>query len=349
MNFHCSTLGNSSLTSSRAKDGKHSVRLPVKHRYRSPVVFEFHVAGKRGAAAYAQMWLQHLTDNEETPIDIPIWTCKNGNRLTQNYITERNVDPPNMIGLEDLKEVGRLQFRARFKAGTDESHRAFVTDNDSRETYETWEACLAEGVRERVVEPDIPARLGALHEESLVHGRDILSQAPEAERKQWLTKTGEDWSGAFGEDPKAYTDGRGRKIAEPGRDRPPHDPHYPSSDEDNEPNGYDSDSSSDIGVKDQRSDRPTPSMDTTRTGYTGHGSPSMDGTSENSSPRSQRTVDQANKRTEKRKHRGLMQWKPARNLAFAKDEAKFGMKRLQKKFTGGLGGREPGVETEAGT
>lgn len=34
------------------------------------------------------------------------------------------------------------------------------------------------------------------------------------------------------------------------------------------------------------------------------------------------------------------------NMAFAKDEAKFTMKKIQHKMTGGLGGREPTVETE---
>lgn len=52
-------------------------------------------------------------------------------------ITEENCK--NEPGLEDLKEVGRLQFRARFKVGTDESHEAFITDNDSHETCETYE------------------------------------------------------------------------------------------------------------------------------------------------------------------------------------------------------------------
>lgn len=54
------------------------------------------------------------------------------------------------------------------------------------------------------------------------------------------------------------------------------------------------------------------------------------------------------KRTEKRKQRGLMQWKPARNAEFAKNQAKVGLNRVKKRFTGGLGGREPGVETETG-
>ena len=34
------------------------------------------------------------------------------------------------------------------------------------------------------------------------------------------------------------------------------------------------------------------------------------------------------------------------NMAFAKDEAKFTMKKMQHKMTGGLSGREPTVETE---
>jgi hypothetical protein len=40
-----------------------------------------------------------------------------------------------------------------------------------------------------------------------------------------------------------------------------------------------------------------------------------------------------------------MQWKPARNAKFAKDEAKIGLAKLKKKVTGGLDGRQPGVET----
>jgi hypothetical protein len=39
-----------------------------------------------------------------------------------------------------------------------------------------------------------------------------------------------------------------------------------------------------------------------------------------------------------------MQWKPMRNLAFAKDEAKFAVRKTLKKGT--LAGRKPDVETE---
>ncbi|KAL9113203.1 MAG: hypothetical protein Q9227_002538 [Pyrenula ochraceoflavens] len=338
-----------------AKDGKHNVRLPVKYRYRSPIVFEFHLPGKRGATAFAQMWLQHLTDNESCDIDIPIWTTKNPNRLTQNYITERNWKAKEVPGLEDLEETGRLQFRCRFKAGTDESHRQFVVDNDSRETYETWEACLAEGVREREVSPVIPSRLQDMHDNSLTEGRDVLKEAPEEERKKWLSKSGQDWSGAFGDDPKAYMDSKGRKIAEPGQDQPPHDPVNPSSDDEHQNGHEDSDSDSDLGItdatnkdsQDSSSTRPKQSMDAN--GSMTNGSPTSLRSDKSLSKTSTKDTNKANKRTEERKHRGLMQWKPARNAAFAKDEAKYAMKKVSRRFTGGLEGRQPGVETETGT
>jgi len=40
-----------------------------------------------------------------------------------------------------------------------------------------------------------------------------------------------------------------------------------------------------------------------------------------------------------------MQWKPARNAKFAMDGGKLGLKKLTKRVTGGLEGRQPGVET----
>ncbi|EXJ89462.1 hypothetical protein A1O3_02529 [Capronia epimyces CBS 606.96] len=344
------------------------MRLPVRYRYRSPVIFEFHVTGKRGAAAYASIWLQNLVDNEETPIDIPIWKTKNGSRLVQNYITEENVQGFKDKGLEDLQEVGRLQFRGRFKAGMDESHRDFVVDNDTRETFETWETCMTEGVRERVVEAEVPASIQQMHEASLTEGRDILQQqASEEERRKWLSRTGEDWSGAFTHDPRAYTNKQHEKIAEPGVDDPPHDPYHPSSD-DGDDDG-DSSSSSDLGINDATSARDEsetahtngvrglngsagrPSADTTTTADTNY--TTMTEASTDSvlpvAKKDARWDAKAGKRAETRKHRGLSQWTPARNVKFAKDEAKIGMSKIKKRFTGGLGGREPGVETETGS
>ena len=371
---HCHTLAEKDgvYFDVNASEGK-QVRMPVQHRYRSPIIFEFHLAGKRGAAAYASIWLQHLTDNEETPIDIPIWTTANGDKLVQNYVTERNCTA--ILGLEDLKEVGRLQFRARFKAGTDESHREFVVDNNTRETFETWEACMTEGVRERVVEPEVPDTIQELHEKSLTEGRDILKSKDESEKRKWTAKTGDDWSGAFGNDPRAYTNKNREMTAEPGRDQPSHDPVNPSDDDDDDDhvngvNGDDSDSEPDLGIHDHDhagnggfSPRKSQdarsygrrSMDTTRTSRTNmtadtsYTTMTEDDSVLDPQRRDDKYLDKSQKRAEERKGRGMMQWKPARNLKFARDEGRFGLNKIKKKLTGGLGGREPGVETEVGS
>ena len=284
------------------KDGKNNVRLPVKFRFRSPVVFEFHTAGKRGAQAYAMIWLHHLIDNTETNINIPIWTTKNGARLIQNYITEDNIKAKEVPGLEDIQEVGRLQFRCQFKAGTDESHEQFVVDNDTRETFETWEACLAEGVRDKKVTKELPPKVQELHDQSLTKGRDVLKGADPEERKRWLTKDGEDWSGAFTHDPKAYMDSSGRKRREPGSQPPLHDPHDPSSD-DNEDEDETSDSDSvDLGLHDA----------TNSGGAKDAAGASKSSEMQNGEKSDDKTREYANKKTEKRKNRGLLQWKPVR-------------------------------------
>lgn len=353
-------------------DGKNNVHLPVKHRYRSPVVFEFHVANKRKADAYAVVWLQHFVDNEDADINIPIWTTAAPARLTQNYITENNCSKEP--GLEDLKEVGRLQFKARFKAGMDESHATFISDNDSRETYESWEACLTEGVRNRKVEKELPERIQQLHEESLTTGRDILKNASEEEKQRWLAKDGKDWSGAFGENPKAYMNTKLKKRREPGVEEPLHDPYHPSDNSDNDDDSRDDSSSeSDLGIKDadnthdpsemdggpdkpnggmkhaatdlspDEASNPRTSLATSRTNNTNNTVTSDESTL------SAKQAKKQEKRTEERKHRGMMQWKPARNAKFAKSQAAIGMSKLKKKVTGGLDGRQPGVETETGT
>ena len=307
------------------------VRLPVKFRYRSPVVFEFYVSGKRGVKAFATIWLHHLVDNEVTEINIPIWTTKNGNRLAQNYITEENTRAKQVPGLEDLEEVGRLQFRGRFKAGTDESHESFIVDSESRETFETWEACMADGTRQRIVSPVVPSGVDDLHNQSLAEGRDVLGQADPEERERWLSKDGTDWSGAFGHNPKAYVNSKGRKRAEPGVEQPVHDPIDPSSDDDGLDDSNDT-GSEDLGVHDANNTNSAASMgEPSQTRLDRHG----------------KSGNEANKRSEKRKNRGMMQWKPIRNAEFAKNEARFAVKRLKKRLVGDLGGREPDVETEA--
>ncbi|POS75940.1 meiotically up-regulated 190 protein [Diaporthe helianthi] len=321
------------------------IRLPVRYRYRSPVFFEFHPAGKRHTDTYASVWLQDLIDFEEKDFDIPIWRCNNGTRLSQNYITEANYrDVPNL----KIEEIGRLRFRGRFKPGTDRDHLKFVSDNDSRETIESWEACYAEGVRKELVVAEVPPSIQKLHDASLTQGRDVLDQAHEKDKEKWLAKDGTDWSGAFGKDPLEMI-GKSRGQ-EDGTD----------SDEDQ----YDDEDSSnpDLGITDATTgpsvyDGGDANGDQSSTGArqsvdSDHGSQLSDQTTKSSSAKSNSSKSpikalkdyRTRSRDLHRQHRGLMQWKPMRNVQFAKDEATFAIRRITK--VGSLSGRKPDVETE---
>lgn len=348
---------------------KHDVKLPVKFRYRSPVVFEFHVQNRRKADSWAVLWLNTLIDNEDMDFDIPIWQTKAHPRLTQNFFNEETLKAGKESGLEDIKEIGRLKFSGRFKPGMDRSHEHFVADNDSRETFETWECCVSEGVRTNKVEKELPERVQELHDQSLTQGRDVLKAANEEDKQKWLNKDGTDWSGAFGDDPARFMDSKGKKRREPGRDTPlreDEDPpdHGSAEDTANE----DSDGSSDLGVVDantannadgygpnspQSTKMSVESARTMESGWTA-GTAGTNDTSntintmdtEEEANLSQKEKEKRQRKVEERKHRGLMQWKPARNLKFAKDEGKIGLRSLKKKFTGDMEGRKPGVETE---
>ncbi|KAF7873879.1 hypothetical protein EAF04_002551 [Stromatinia cepivora] len=312
------------------KEGKNRVRLPVKYRYRSPIVFEFHVTGKRGADAYAVIWLHKLEDNKEEEISIPIWRTDKGMRLTENYITEENFhDIPDI----NIEEVGRLKFSGRFKAGMDEDHEKFVTDNDSRETQETWEACHSEGVRDKIVTKEIPPAVQQLHDQSLTQGRDVLSKADEDEKRKWLDQDGNDWSGAFGQDPAHMV----RKPRGPGgcveanlNEDMSEKSSTASSDSE------DSDAESDLGLNDA----------TTSSANATAEQDGNNGSSHSDNPVKQYQNYKENSKGLHRKQRGLMQWKPMRNLAFAKDEVKFAARRIKNKTS--LSGRQPDVETETG-
>ncbi|KAK3670336.1 hypothetical protein LTR78_009790 [Recurvomyces mirabilis] len=336
-------------------------RLPVKYRYRSPVVFEFHTANKRKPDAYAVLWLSTLTDNEDVDIETPIYSCSAPQHLTQNFITEEMVNKGEIPGLEDIKVVGHLKFKGRFKAGMDESHEHFIVDNDSRETYETWEACLAEGVRTRQVEKELPERVSELHDQSLTQGRDVLKAASEEDKQRWLSKQGTDWSGAFGDDPANYVESHGKRrhasraegpLVEGETEVDTGNDTYDEDDDDNDSFlAGDAGTNGTPGRKSMHSVRTTGTMEsgmttgTTDTANTAGTSGTQGSTLDDMSPKQ---VNRQNKKTEERKQRGMMQWKPARNLKFAKDEGIIGLRRLKGKITGGLEGRQPGVETETG-
>ncbi|KAL2203600.1 meiotically up-regulated protein [Sarocladium strictum] len=312
------------------QEGNERIRLPVRHRYSSPIFFEFTSSGKRHPDAYASTWLHELVDGEEREFDLPVWKCDNSTRLSQNYITEKNFqDIPDM----DMEVVGRVKFRGRFSPGTDSDHIKFVSDNDSRETIEAWEACYAEGVREQEVKVEVPPLVQKLHDESLTHGRDVLAQASEKDKQKWLAKDGTDWSGAFGEDPTTLMSGQAA---------------------DNNSENYDDfdsdDSDPDLGIQDATT-RDSQTEDSQSSGHRGSEDTqaSSTGTMESTESGSKNPIKayrgyKERSRDLHRKHRGLMQWRPMRNAQFAKDEAKFSMRKITK--LGSLDGRKPDVETE---
>ncbi|KAH7311667.1 hypothetical protein B0I35DRAFT_357579 [Stachybotrys elegans] len=316
------------------KEGAGELRLPVRHRYSSPIFMEFYSGTRRHADAYAVLWLLELVDGEEKDFDLPIWKCDNSLRLSQNYITPENYQTIPDISIE---EIGRVQFRGRFSAGTDTDHIRFASDSDSRETIETWEACYAEGVRQQEVRPEVPPHIQKLHDESLTQGRDILAQADEKEKEKWLAKDGTDWSGAFGQDPKqlmAVQSTNSRTSEE-----------YDDFEEEHDDDDEDEDEEPDLGVHEATSDSSRQSD--------GSGRPSVDSSATDATDTSRKSSKNPVKvykdykersRDLHRKHRGLMQWRPMRNVQFAKDEAKFTMRKIRT--LGSLDGRKPDVETE---
>ena len=117
-------------------------------------------------------------------------------------------------------------------------------------------------------------------------------------------------------------------------------------DDDEDENDSSTSSSSDLGIHDATNDD-----EFNETNGLKNGDPSSNTTastgatdlSNNSPNESQIKVER--KATLHRKQRGLMQWKPMRNVAFAKNETKFAIRRTMNK--GSLKGRQPDVETEA--
>lgn len=344
---YCKVEGDSLEWTIKGITDNQSPRLPVRYRYRSPVFFEFHLPGKRHHEHFAAIWLQELIDGEDKLFDIPVWKCDNVMRLSQNFITEDNF---NTIPDIKIEEVGRLRFRGRFKAGTDRDHLRFVSDNDSRETIETWEACFAEGVRQEEVLKSIPATIQKLHDDSLTGGRDVLATAPEEERRKWLSKDGTDWTGAFGQDPADLMTGHeGREEPEYEQDSDSEPTDSPAS----KPHSTSSQYSDDLGVNDATSDAAgssdyaRPSTSTSGgalTQTTTNSGESKKSKSSSMNPIKQYKDYKERSRDLHRQHRGLMQWRPLRNAQFAKDEAKFAIRRVS--HMGALSGRQPDVETE---
>lgn len=327
--------------------GGGNIRMPVRHRFRSPIFMEFYPLGKRHADAYATLWLLELVDGEEEEYDIPIWKCSNGLRLSQNYITHDNYQDFRDLHIE---EVGRVKFKGRFSPGTDSDHIRFITDNESRETIETWEACFADGVRQSEVRTEVPPMVQKLHDESLTHGRDILAQASQNDKDRWLARDGTDWSGAFGKDPtELVSTGRGASRG----DDADRDEAYAYADEETDSDRDEDRTNPDLGIRDaevEAAERQGQGEgDEDSQARSSIHATNKSGLSGSSGGGIQHPIQaykdyKSRSRDLHRQERGLMQWRPMRNAQFAKDEAKFAARKVSK--LGALDGPKPDVETE---
>ncbi|UKZ82254.1 hypothetical protein TrVFT333_010039 [Trichoderma virens FT-333] len=321
----------------RLRTGGSSANVKRDHSVREGNGMTFNIGAPEGGKKLRLP----LVDNQEKEFDIPLWKCDNSQRLSQNYITQENFAS---IPDTNIQEIGRVRFKGRFSAGTDLDHIRFVTDNDSRETIETWEACYAEGVRQLEVQPEIPELTQKLHDESLTQGRDVLAQADVREKERWLAKDGTDWTGAFGQDPQ-------NSMAQPmsSADTNGHEHFEVDTDEDDDEEGEDGDRV--VGMRRTETD-PTYGSAPSEGSDERH---SLDSRASGASKKSTGSTGSKNpirayknyrekSRDLNRKQRGLMQWLPMRNARFAKNEAKFAVRKVKR--MGSLAGRKPDVETE---
>ena len=298
------------------------LRMPIKHRYMSPVVIEFHTRGLANkAAAYSILWLPSIVDNETLQFNLPIYKADNYKRLTQNYIVNPETD-------KDVKaeRVGELVFKGRFKTGLDDDHAHFLQDNDERETLETYEACVSGGLREGIVKREIGEAVEALAMEAYGQARDVDSDS-DVENREDATNThtgtglhhdptvdsdpilgsgevlkdpahpnNDDWSRAFGDDPAQLIRTK-EKLQYAGNKARPND----------------EDDSTDSGSEEQDM------------GLIGKVKEYKE-----------------SKRDLHRKHRGAMQWKPVRTMKAVKNQVKVGVVKAKTRFS--MKGREPDIE-----
>lgn len=301
-----------------------SLRMPVKHRYMSPVVIEFHSRGLRNKpAAYSILWLPTIVDNETLEFKLPIYKADDYKRLAQNVI-------PSPEKEKDVKAevVGELAFKGRFKTGLDEQHGKFLQDNDQRETLETYEACFKAGLREGIVRREVGDAVEALATDAYGEAPDVDSESdvgnpaeatnahtgirhldgPGVDSDATLGSgesqndpnyaMNDDWSQAFGEDPAQLVRRKGELQTDGNKARPDED----------------EDDSTDSESEEEQE----PGLIAKAKEY------------------------KNNQKDLHRKHRGAMQWKPVRTMKAMKDQVKVGVVRTKTRFS--MTGREPDVE-----
>jgi len=361
-------------------NGEAHLRLPVKHRYMSPLVIEFPTTGtnpialptkshKAKSKAYGVLWLDNLVDHEPKLIRLPIYVTDNPARFTQNYIRTNftdgfSNDPVAADEKIKLTQIGWAQFRIVFIPGMCREHSRFATGNDERELFEAWEAQYKEGIRGangeegRIHQGEVVTRL---HGQSVAEIKEDITRTENAggianiseQEKQRLTdKYGVDWAGIVERAEKEFGGFDSTESQSDTENGLNHTPTTTTTDTNNprtrRDSGYSHGTTADSYDFLTHSDSDFSNSSDSESEEIGDGSsPSTsdkNGTGQSRNPIAALKRYRASQRDLHRKHQGLMQWKPMRGLAFAKDEMGVGVKKIRGKMK--LTGRQPDVETE---
>ncbi|KAF3916333.1 Tricalbin-1 [Orbilia brochopaga] len=318
-----------------------TVRLPVRQRYGSSLKIEFYSRMARKPIAYCVYWLNNIVDNETTTLALPVWKTKDTNALTQNNISEEDVHARENINAE---QIATFNVVLRFKDGLDESHKAYMDNNDDRESFDAFEACLAEGSRRRIVKRETSATIKKLIATGATDDHPPAETVPHDDDDEDNTLAAADGDKLTLPRPKL----RGH---EPSQTEQPSEENIILNAEDlqaevisvvDDQSEYEDDENvRRIAGDDPRDvdERHHLSSDDD----SGSKSEDEKGTDPDAK-RARRERKAAERRQKFRKHRGIMQWKPARNMVFLKDELMVGAQKIKGKF--GMKGRQPGLETE---
>lgn len=98
------------------------IRLPVKNRYRQPLIIEFrqHGALRDKTPAFSILWLHSIPDNEEQEIELNVWTGD----LKRAQV---NCLPGSEMG----QKVGMIRIKVTFWRGIGKYHAKFARNNDN--------------------------------------------------------------------------------------------------------------------------------------------------------------------------------------------------------------------------
>ncbi|EKD17621.1 uncharacterized protein L3040_006743 [Drepanopeziza brunnea f. sp. 'multigermtubi'] len=322
---------------------KHRIIVPVRRRYQSAVRLEFFNKGSRKAVAYAIYWLCDLVDNKETALCVPVYKTPMPKQMTQNYISNIEMDKIK------AERVGTIKMTVRFKMGMDDTHLQWLKNNNERETYESWLCTVAEGYRTRVVKRETPDAVKQLAREGKIVGYDSSKTDTISEFGTIRhTKTGSSDETHARHSSDATTDSQKDDSNDeepepvkvpreaPGYEQEVENYHETSTDEQwagfggeitkytSVPSSIVSDDRESLNIQEDFTD--------------------SDIEDEELKKRRQKQDKVHSKHELHRKQRGTMNIKAIRHMKFLKDEVKVAGHKLKGRFS--MKGKEPSVETE---